>query len=180
MQKFHKGDLVHVAKNLGPCMSHFTLDVDAIVIGSYSDQFGGGGTSSYTLHLKGPGKSSWYEEHQLSLIEHNRIDILEQWEAEEKAERDMKSDLNWIFAHGPEVLESTHGATVQALASCFGIDNLWGSRGEGFVWHQNAMQTMIIAKPFLEKGDKDGWLQLCKEIKANNRIHKDVETAPHL
>ena len=174
MQKFHKGDLVHVAKNLGSHMSHFKSDVDAIVIGSYSDQFGGDDTSSYTLHLKGSGESSWYEEHQLALIEKNRIDLLEQWEAERKAECKLKSDLDWIFRHGNEVLKSAHGASVQALASCFGLDNLWGSRGEGVVWHQNAMQTMAIAEPFLEDGDKDGWLKLCEKIKANQRIHKDT------
>ena len=172
MQKFHKGDLVRIAKDLGRGMSHFTSDVDAIVIGSYSDEYGGDNTSSYTLHLKGSGKCSWYKEHQLSLIEHNRMDILKQWEDEEEAECKLKSDRDWIFTHGEDVLKSTYDASVQALASCFGLDNLWGSRGEGFVWYQNAMQTMEIAKPFLEGGDKDGWLKLCEKIKANNRIHK--------
>jgi hypothetical protein len=168
MQKFHNGDLVHVTKDLGPHMAHFTSDIDAVVIGSYADQFGGNNRKSYTLHLKGRGQSSWYEEHQLSLIERNRLDILEQWEAEEEAECKMKSDLDWIFEHGAEVIKLAHGASVQALASCFGLDNLWGNRGEGFVWYDNAIQTMVIAKPFLEKGDKDGWLELCKEIKAKN------------
>ena len=180
MQKFHKGDLVHVAKDLGPMMSHFKADVDAVVIGSYADKFGGDNTKSYTLHLKRSGECSWYKEHQLSLIERNRMDILEQWEAEEDAERKLKSDIDWIFEHGGEVLESAHGASVQALASCFGLDNLWGSSGEGFVWYKNAMKTMAVAKPFLEKGDKKGWLELCEEIKANNRIHKDAQKDAHL
>jgi len=175
MQKFHKGDLVHVAKNLGPYMSHFTSDVDAIVIGSYSDQFGGNDTSSYTLYLKDAGESSWYEERQLSLIDHNRMDILKQWEAEEKSECDMKSNLDWIFTHGVEVLESTHGATVQALASCFGLDNLWGSRGEGATYYSNTIGTLQLAEPFLKTGDKAGWLKKAEEIRltmANSRKEK--------
>lgn len=40
--KFHKGDLVHVAADLGMSMDHFAKDIDAIVIGSYRDQYGGG------------------------------------------------------------------------------------------------------------------------------------------
>ncbi len=168
MQEFHKGDLVHIAKNLGSSMSHFTSDCDAIVIGSYADQFGGNDTDSYTLHLEGHEVASWYDGNQLTLIEHNRLDLLEQWEVEKKAECKLKSDLDWIFTHSDEVLESAHGASVQALASCFGLDNLWGSRGEGSVWYQNAMRTMAIAKPFLEKGDKNGWLKLCEKMKGGD------------
>ena len=105
MQKFHKGDLVQIAKDLGPTMDHFTSDCEAIVIGSYSDQFGGGDTKNYTLHLKGMGKTSWYEEWQLTLIKKNQIGLLDQWEEEEEAERKEKSNLDWIFEHGKEVLK---------------------------------------------------------------------------
>ena len=83
MQKFHKGDLVHIAKDLGPSMSHFESDIDAIVISSYNDKYGNGDTKSYTLHLKGFGKCSWYYEHQLTLIKYNCLDLLKQWEVYE-------------------------------------------------------------------------------------------------
>ena len=49
------------------------------------------------------------------------------------------------------------------------LGGLWGSRGEGIVWFYNALRTILIAIPFLEKGDKDGWLKLCKKIKTNHR-----------
>ena len=52
MQKFHKGDWVRVAKDLGPSMRHFTANCEAIVIGSYADQYGGDCREDYTLHLK--------------------------------------------------------------------------------------------------------------------------------
>ncbi len=166
-QKYQKGDHVQVAKDLGQCMGHFTNDCEAIIVGSYADQFSGEDATSYTIHIKGEGETSWYEEHQLTLIEANRIDLLEQWEKEEKEEAETKSSLDWIFAHGNEVLESAHGSTVKALAGCFGLANLWGSWGEGFTYYVNAQKTLFLAKPFLETGDKAGWLKHCASIKIN-------------
>lgn len=82
MQKYQKGDHVKVAKELGDSMSHFQSDCEAIVIGSYSDKYGGSNTSSYTIRIKGGGEVSWYYENQLELIEAGRLDLLEQWESE--------------------------------------------------------------------------------------------------
>jgi hypothetical protein len=165
-QKFHNGDWVRVAKDLGPEMSHFPSDCEAIVVGSYADQYGGSNGTSYTLRLKDGGETSWYYESQLTLIEAGRIDKLKQWKDEAEAERKQKSDLDWIFANGPEVLKRPHGASIQALADCFGLTNLWGSRGEGFIYYENAMMTMAVARPYLESGDKDGWLAQCAGVMA--------------
>jgi len=164
-QKFHKGDHVQVAKDLGRSMRHFTNDCEAIVVGSYKDQFGGSDTKSYTLHLKDRGQCSWYEEHQLELIEAGRVDLLEKWEKEKEDECEKKSNLDWIFSNGQSVIESAHGATIAALAKCFGLENLWGSHGEGFVYYKNALFTLGLAKPFLEKNDKAGWLNFCSKLK---------------
>lgn len=163
-ERFHRGDLVHVAADLGQSMRHFAADVDAIVIGSYADQFGGSDHGSYTLHLKGSGRTSWYYGSQLTLIERNRMDKLEEWEEAEAAEAKEKGDLDWIFAHGEEVLKSTHGATIATLARTMGIDNLWGSRGEGFTYYTNAYVVMNLAAPFLLEGEKDKWLQVCRKL----------------
>ncbi len=133
MQKFKKYDLVRITKDLGPCMRHFTSDCDAVVLGSYADQFGGSMAKSYTLHLKGRGETSWYEEHQLTLIKHNQKDLLDQWVEKRDKEIEIKSDLDWIFKHGNEVLKTPHDASITALAACFGLTNLWGSHGEGYV-----------------------------------------------
>lgn len=43
MQKFNNGDYVHIASDLGIGMEHFTNTCDAIVIGSYDDQYGNPG-----------------------------------------------------------------------------------------------------------------------------------------
>jgi hypothetical protein len=162
MQKFTKGDLVHVAANLGSSMSHFDADIDAIVIGSYNDQFGGSDerTPSYTLFLKGRGECSWYFESQLELIEKNRADLLKQWEAEQDAEIKQASDLDWIFENGPQVAKKPHGASVQALADSKGLGSLWGSRGEGITYYIRSGQVLAVATPFLMNRDKAGWLAL--------------------
>lgn len=164
-QKFDKYDHVQITKDLGPYMSHFTSDCEAIVIGSYADKFGGINTDSYTVYLKDQGEVSWYEEHQLTLIKANQIELYKTWKFNVDEEDRIKSDLDWIFENGSEVLAGPHGSSIQALANCFGLTNLWGSQGEGYVWHLNAAKTMNLATPFLETNDKEGWLKLCKKIK---------------
>ncbi len=168
-QKFKKGDLVRVAKDLGSSMSHFTSDCDAIVIGSYNDQYGGGDTDSYTLHLKVGGRCSWYYESQLTLIEANRLDLLDQWKTERKEEEDLKSFLDWIFENGESVLKGAHGASVTSLAKCFGLNNLWGNNGEGITYYSNAITTLAMAEPFLKSGDKNGWLGYCESLLSNDQ-----------
>ena len=164
MQKFQKGDWVRVAKDLGPSMKHFTADCEAIVIGSYADQYGGNNHESYTLMLKGCGEVSWYYGGQLTLIESGRLDKLGQWKEEDEAECRQKSDIDWIFSNGEEVLKNPHGASIQALANYFGLTDLWGSHGEGFVYYGNAIGTMELAKPYLKTGDKAGWIARCAAL----------------
>lgn len=159
-QKFQRGDLVHVVADLGPAMLHFTADIDAIVVGSYRDQYGGSNTQSYTLYLKGRGRCSWYEEDQLQLLEANRADLLQQWQDDDAAETKLLSDLDWIFAHGPAVAEAPKGASLQALATAIGYGNLCGSRGEGIDYYENSLRLLDAARPFLLNQDKAGWLAL--------------------
>lgn len=73
-QKFFRGHRVHITANLPKSMSHFTGDVDAIVDGSYSDQYGGSNVDDYSLLLltKRPYRVSWYHEHQLTLVNSDR------------------------------------------------------------------------------------------------------------
>ena len=175
MQKYEKGDFVHVVKDLGPMMSHFEKDCDAIVMYSYAEKYGGDQRQEkkYCIHIKGHGEVAWYYESQLKLIEKNRIDLLKKWESEKKAEEKQKSNLDWIFDNGKDVLNSAHGATVSALAKCLGCSNLWGSHGEGFVYYQNAMAVLKIAKPFLKKSDKSGWITFSKEYKTAQEDTKE-------
>lgn len=176
MQKFHKGDHVKVACDYStgfmisdgeskPILSEWA-GKEAIVIASYSDQFGvkdSGG--DYTLHIKGQGEVSWFCEKSLILIEYGRIYLLEAWEAEKETERKEKADIDWIFTNGDDVITNPHGASIETLAECFGMTNLWGKHGEGFIYYQNAMATLGMAAPFLKSGDKEGWLELCEKMR---------------
>lgn len=164
VQKFNKGDLVQIAKDLEPWMSHFTSNCRAIVIGSYAEQYGGDDCEAYTLFLEGRGKCSWYKEHQLTLLEAGRLDLLEQWKNEREEEIKLKGNLDWIFANGLKVLNEGHGASIGALAKCFGLNDLWGCNGEGVTYYKNATLTLNMALSFLEAGDKDGWIEFCNEI----------------
>lgn len=161
-QKYEFGDHVMVAKDLDVTMSHFDNDCEAIVIGSYADQYGGTDTKSYTIYIKGKGDCSWYHEHQLTLIKTERLDLLAHWKRRAKKRATKHGDLDWIFSHGDKVLKNTKGATIEALAACIGTINLWGSHGEGIVYYQNAMSILKLAEPYLKNNDKTGWLQLCE------------------
>ena len=81
-QLFNKGDLVRVAEDLGNSMLHFTNDCAAIIEYSYADRYGGDDTSSYAIYTKNDGGIAWYKEGQLTLIEKDRADLLDQWKKE--------------------------------------------------------------------------------------------------
>ena len=164
-QKFHKDDHVQVG-DMPPYMSHFTGNCEAIVIGSYADQYGGGNRerATYTLNLKEGGHVSWYEEDQLTLIRAQATELAAQWEKEAAELKKQHTDLDWIFANGKAIVKSAPGHTVGALAELLGV-NLWGSRGEGITYYCNSLAVMEIAHPFLLAGDKDGFLAFVKEAK---------------
>ena len=98
MQKFHVGDLVQIAKNLGSCMSHFTNDARAIVLGSYRDEHGGGkgGEQDYSLFIEDRGFSAWYYEHQLTLIKTKQIELLTLWREKYNEEEEDDEDSTFI------------------------------------------------------------------------------------
>jgi hypothetical protein len=156
-QTFHKGDLVHIPK-LGSYMSHFPSERDAIVIGSYYDQFGHSSQSSYTLYLKGLGPVSWYEEHHFTFVRH-APELLQQWQKEDDEVRTRHSNLDWIFQNGPEVVEECYTASIQALANHLGCSDLWGAHGEGISLFENGRRTLALAKPYLLTHDKLGFLE---------------------
>jgi hypothetical protein len=146
MQKFQKGDWVRIAKNLGDSMRHFESGCEAIVIGSYADQYGGSNHNSYTLYLKGRGQCSWYYGSQLTLIEPGRLDKLQAWQEEAEAEKRQKSDLDWIFANGPSVSDNPNSASIEALAECFGLMDMCGCNGEGLNHYRLSMSLLTVRR----------------------------------
>ena len=73
-QLFKRGNLVHIAKDLGMGNRHFEGDEDVIVVGSYAEQYGdtygnaGVNYKKYEVMFKNGDTSAWYKESQLTLI----------------------------------------------------------------------------------------------------------------
>lgn len=150
-QKFKRGDVVHIAADLGQYMSHFTADKDAIIMGSYRDQFGGNNVSSYTVMFCDNGRtSSWYEEHQLTLIRHGGNEEIEKVSAERKAREKCETDMSWIVSNWPKIREQVPGATMGELMRRIGITNPWGTQGEGVTYYANARGTFYLLDPVLK------------------------------
>ncbi len=75
-QKFQTGDVVFIAKDLGPSMVHFESGQEATVVSSYYDQYGGDPVDDgkdYTLKLADGSHVSWYLEHQLTLVGNSKF-----------------------------------------------------------------------------------------------------------
>jgi len=82
-QKYLRGMKVHVGKDLPPNMSHFERDFDAIIVGSYVDQFGSqlmtlADDRNYKMYSVAILKDerivnilAWYDESHLRLIDSN-------------------------------------------------------------------------------------------------------------
>jgi hypothetical protein len=83
-ERFRPGDLVRISKNLGMAARYLHTDAEAIVEYSYAGKFGGNEHNSYSLYIRGIGKSAWYDAVHLTLIESGRFDLLEQWMIEIK------------------------------------------------------------------------------------------------
>jgi hypothetical protein len=167
-QKFRRGDVVRVAKDLGPSMSHFYSDVDAIVMGSYADKYGGDDVTSYTLMLLPEGSEvSWYYEHQLTLIRHGDEDLIKQTKMDRELRSMLYSDLDWIMENWKRMRaeKSIPGATVVKLMELVGITDPWGSGGEGLTYYMNAQATINALDEALSSGDKKALMWRIEEVK---------------
>lgn len=153
-QKFKRGDVVHIASDLGPCMSHFDADKDAIVMGSYRDQYGGSDVDSYTvMFCDTGGECSWYHTHQLTLLRHGGEEEIARVKAEREAREKVETDLAWIVSNWRSIRERVPGATIGELMRRIGITNPWGAHGEGITYYTNARATFELLDPVLSTGN---------------------------
>ena len=106
-QKYHYGDIVKVAADLGPSMAHFRAGVEAIVLYSYRDHYGGSDPRNlhdYGLLFTDDGhESSWYHEDQLTLVRHGDFTDIERVRAEREARDTVQGDLKWIVENWANV-----------------------------------------------------------------------------
>ena len=131
-QKFKRGNLVHIAKNLGSMMSHFDNDKDAIVMGSYADQFGGTDTDSYTVMFVEDGNEcSWYYESQLTLIDEGGEHLIE--EANKAKERILKQDTDIKYIVSKLDDGNLSSESILLLFDMLGHDTSFHKNGEFFI-----------------------------------------------
>lgn len=79
-QKFHFGDAVRIAKELGPSMRHFQSDCVVVIIGSFLDLCGSTTTEdkhTYGVMFPNGNRVSWYKKDQLTLIRNGGPDAVE-------------------------------------------------------------------------------------------------------
>jgi hypothetical protein len=152
-QKFKRGDVVHIAADLGSAMSHFPSDEDAIVMGSYRDQCGGNDVDSYTLmFLDTGGECSWYYTNQLTLLHHGGEEAIAKVESDRDAREKVEADLAWIVANWNSIRTNVSGASIGELMRRIGITNPWGANGEGIDYYANAYATFHLLDPILSTG----------------------------
>lgn len=166
IQKFHRGDMVRIAKDLGPSMSHFECDQDAVVIGSYSDQYGGSNNDSYTLLLAdGSNTISWYYERQLTFVRKVGEEGIKKIKDDREESEKNHDNLDWIFENWKSIRKKIPTKSAMFLMAECGITNPWPS-GEMMEYYTNFQAVFLRIGPFLESGDKEGLITRMKEMKA--------------
>ena len=176
VQKFHRGDLVRIAKDLGAEMAHFESDQDALVIGSYADRYpdmaGEREHHIYTLlFTESGGECSWYYEDQLTLIAHAGDEAIAKVQADREQLRQKRSALPWIVANwNPAQMP---GESLQALADLCGLGSLWGPSGEGIAYWENSMRLLAAFTPAMVAGI-DAVRAKAAEIRAAVALRKET------
>jgi hypothetical protein len=149
-QKFRRGDVVHIAKDLGSYMSHFDNDQDAVVMYSYAEKYGGSDVDSWCLlFCETGGEVSWYHTHQLTFLRHGGQEEIDRIKNAKDVREAKETDLAWIVSNWKTIRNKVPGPTMGELMRRVGITNPWGSRGEGITWYCNAMATMELLDPIL-------------------------------
>lgn len=164
-QKFKRGDLVYIAADLGPAMTHFTADTNAIVIGSYKDQYGGDNIDSYTVMFYDGNECSWYYENQLTFLKYVGEDEIIRIKEEEEIREELESKFEWIVSNWNNIRENVSSATICELMRRIGITNPWGANGEGLSYYINANFTFELLDPVLSTCDIKKVEDFIEEIK---------------
>ena len=84
-QKFYESDLVQIADDLGPCMSHFRRGCLAMVVDSKWKDWG---VYEYTLLFDNGNTCAWYAENQLTLKGERQTDLYHEWQADVEEEEE--------------------------------------------------------------------------------------------
>lgn len=76
------------------------------------------------------------------------------------------TNLDWIFEHGKELVNGEKRFKREIAETLFRCISSHGMmpRGEAILYLRNLIMVREYAKPFLEKNDKIGWLNFCKNF----------------
>lgn len=162
-QKFKRGNLVRISKDLGSMMSHFQNDQDVIILGSYADMFGGSDTKSYSVIFPETGSEcSWYKENQLTLISEGGEHLIESALKNREAILERNKDMLHIVCEFDKGLSSD---SVLFLFEMLNYNTSFLQNGEFYIlfrdWenfkpifrHIKESQTLDEAKSiFTDKG----------------------------
>lgn len=171
LQKFQRGDVVRIAKDLGSSMAHFENDQDAIVMGSYADQYGGDNVDDWTVMLsRTGGETSWYHTRQLALLWHGGESEIQRVKFERSKREATQKDINWIVANWLTIRETPPAAIMARLMELIGITNPSGFHGEGLVYYSNMMATYNLLDPILSTGDIEQFNDFLKHLHERKRI----------
>lgn len=155
-REFVRGDVVHIVADLGRMMSHFRSDADAVVLYSYSSEYGGDSEhakNSYGVMFCDIGSEcAWYEGQQFEFLYHGGEAKIKEIEAAREARVLVESDLEWIVKNWSTFGDSVPGACFSTLGRLIGINNLWPS-GEGYEYAMNASFIYKCFNDVLLTGD---------------------------
>lgn len=170
-QKFKRGDVVHIAKNLGPSMWHFENDCDAIIMASYRDLYGGDDINNWkVMFCDTGGECAWYYTNQLTFLRHGGEAEIEKVTFLREKREATEQDIDWILANWIHIRERTPGATIGKLMALVGITDPSGPSGEGFVWYANAMATRKLLDRVLSTGDRGKLDEFLAQLKATEKL----------
>lgn len=128
-QKFKRGNLVHIA----------VKDKDAIIVGSYADEFGGSDTKSYTVMFSDTGgESSWYKEYQLKLIDEGGEHLFDEAKKNRKRISKQNTDINYIASKLDD--GSLSSESILFLFDMLGHNTSFHRNGEFFVLYSDWQQ----------------------------------------
>ena len=161
-QKYTRGDIIKLKPSSSWNRSH--PDAEIMILQSYKEQFGGTNTTSYTCLIRYHDEASWFREGEFELVEQSpHLEAVWRKEIEEK--RKIESSLEWVFDNAEVLSKRGYSQTVlETLGKVIGINDLWGSRGEGLTYYTNAHIILEVATPYLEKGDINGYRKLTESL----------------
>jgi len=165
-QKFRRGDVVQIG-----------ADTKVVVIGSYSDMFGGSDDTSYMVKSCDTGAASaWHDERNLTLLFHGGGIYIEELEEAQRKRKIVESDLTWIVKNWKRLrFDNIPHASMDKLMSLIGIKRPWGANGEGIDYVYHVRYTLKVLDDILMTGDIDKVKQFIEDFRLKEQSCQTIE-----